>query len=265
MIEACVSREYSGWRSLKVFECGKARQTDGCSCDGSPAGEKPKTAVALAAAAQSGTFLHLARASSGGGGGPGAVLAGHGHDGLGVCNCVYRSIFVECLRKYWQIEETPRMGGWFARGSEYRADFELIARRTLPEFELRIFRLHYILCADWRMCCRALRMERGNFFHSVYRIQQQLGLAFLTTKPYAIWPVAEYFSGLRAPRRRAEGAGSGGTGRRAALMSSISNAADNPYCTASFITSCPMAAADTEGCVDGLQLPCFDRPRWRRC
>ena len=78
-------------------------------------------------------------------------------------------------------------------------------------------------------------MERGNFFHSVYRIQQQLGLAFLTTKPYAIWPVAEYFSGLQ----HLEGAPkvvSGGTGRRAALMSSISNAADNPYCTASFIT-----------------------------
>ncbi len=39
-------------------------------------------------------------------------------------------------------------------------------------------------------------MDRGNFFHSVYRgIQQQLGLAFRETKPYALFPLDEYFGG----------------------------------------------------------------------
>jgi hypothetical protein len=38
-------------------------------------------------------------------------------------------------------------------------------------------------------------MERGNFFHAVYRIQQQLGLVFRETKPFALFPLDEYFGG----------------------------------------------------------------------
>jgi hypothetical protein len=38
-------------------------------------------------------------------------------------------------------------------------------------------------------------MDRGNFFHAVYRIQQQLGRAFRETKPFALFPLDEYFGG----------------------------------------------------------------------
>jgi hypothetical protein len=75
------------------------------------------------------------------------------------------------------------------------ADFHLVATRTLDEFHLRIFRYHFLLGADWRLCCRKLNMERGNFFHAVYRLQQQLGLVFKELKPYPLFPTDEYFGG----------------------------------------------------------------------
>jgi hypothetical protein len=75
------------------------------------------------------------------------------------------------------------------------ADFYLLAKRSLDEEHFKIFKFHFLLGADWRLCCRRLNMDRGNFFHSVYRIQQQLGLAFRETKPYALFPLDEYFGG----------------------------------------------------------------------
>jgi hypothetical protein len=39
-------------------------------------------------------------------------------------------------------------------------------------------------------------MDRGSFYHEVYRIEVQLGKVFRTLRPYALHPVEEYF-GLR--------------------------------------------------------------------
>ena len=38
-------------------------------------------------------------------------------------------------------------------------------------------------------------MERGDFFHEVYRIQQKLGRAFRELEPFALYPLNEYFGG----------------------------------------------------------------------
>jgi hypothetical protein len=38
-------------------------------------------------------------------------------------------------------------------------------------------------------------MDRGNFFHAVYRIEQKLGRVFRELEPYALFPVNEYFHG----------------------------------------------------------------------
>ncbi|MCC6342243.1 MAG: hypothetical protein IT166_08595 [Bryobacterales bacterium] len=36
-------------------------------------------------------------------------------------------------------------------------------------------------------------MDRGNFFHAVYRIEQTLGRTFRELRPYALFPLDEYF------------------------------------------------------------------------
>jgi hypothetical protein len=88
-----------------------------------------------------------------------------------------------------------RTGTWSRKDEEFIADFSLIAKRTLTEDEHKIFRYHFLLGADWKLCCRKLKVEKGDFFHAVYRIQQKLGRAFRDTQPYGLFPLDEYFNG----------------------------------------------------------------------
>lgn len=82
---------------------------------------------------------------------------------------------------------------WGRKDEEYVADFCLVAKRTLDESEHRIFRFHFLLGANWKLCCRRLNMDRGNFFHTVYRIQHKLGKVFRELQPYGLYPIADYF------------------------------------------------------------------------
>jgi len=86
---------------------------------------------------------------------------------------------------------------WGRKDEEYIADFTLVSRRTLTTDEYTIFKYHFLLGADWKLCCRKLKMDRGNFFHAVYRIQQKLGKVFRELEPYALYPLDEYFGSSR--------------------------------------------------------------------
>jgi hypothetical protein len=79
---------------------------------------------------------------------------------------------------------------------EFIADFCLISRRTLTPFEYDIFRFHFLLGADWKLCCRQQQIDRGTFFHTVYRIEQKLGRVFRELEPYGLFPLDEYFGGV---------------------------------------------------------------------
>lgn len=112
-----------------------------------------------------------------------------------------------------QLTGRIRRNTWGRKDEEFVADFCNVSRRSLTAAEHRIFRFHYLLGADWRLCCRKLGMERGNFFHTIYRIEQKLGRAYRELTPYALFPLDEYFMDtikgrtaepLTAPRRRWE-------------------------------------------------------------
>ncbi|MCE5310771.1 MAG: hypothetical protein LLG20_24285 [Acidobacteriales bacterium] len=92
---------------------------------------------------------------------------------------------------------------WSRKDEEYVADFCLVGRRHLSAEEYRVFKYHFLLGADWKLCCRQLKMERGNFFHMVYRIETQLGHVFRELEPYSLYPLDEYFG--TAPRWRIDG------------------------------------------------------------
>jgi len=126
------------------------------------------------------------------------------------CNCVLRAIFRACFERFRYcvtrekymskvtLDPLPgkdRRGAWGRKSEEFAADFCLVSKRTLSESEYLIFRYHFLLGADWKMCCRKLRMDRGNFFHAVYRIEQKLGRIFREIEPYALFPVDDYFHG----------------------------------------------------------------------
>jgi hypothetical protein len=38
-----------------------------------------------------------------------------------------------------------------------------------------------------------MKIDRGLFFHTVYRVEEKLGRAFVETEPYGLFPVDDYF------------------------------------------------------------------------
>jgi hypothetical protein len=78
---------------------------------------------------------------------------------------------------------------------EFIADFCLISQRTLDDFEYKLLRYHYLLGGDCNLCCQHFQMDRGAYFHSIYRIENNLGRVFAEVKPYALYPINEYFAG----------------------------------------------------------------------
>jgi hypothetical protein len=93
------------------------------------------------------------------------------------------------------IPGRERNQSWGRKDEEYMADFILVSRRSLSEADFSIFKYHFLLGADWKLCCRKLGVDRGNFFHAVYRIEQELGRVFRETEPYGLFPLDEYFHG----------------------------------------------------------------------
>lgn len=127
------------------------------------------------------------------------------------CNCVLRAIFRACYsrfrhcatkEKYMSRVTLQLCSGkesrrtWARRDEDYMADFCLVSRRTLDDFEHKVFRFHFLLGADWKLCCRQMKIDRGTFFHAVYRIEQKLGRVFRELEPFSLYPLDEYFNGI---------------------------------------------------------------------
>ena len=89
-------------------------------------------------------------------------------------------------------------GTWGRKEEEYMADFELVARRRLDPWHYRLFRYHFLLGAGSGLISRKLGMTRGKFFHAIYWVEEQLGLAYHDLQPYALYPPRAYF-GYRSP------------------------------------------------------------------
>jgi hypothetical protein len=125
------------------------------------------------------------------------------------CHCVFRAIFRACFNRFRECTIASPSGSVsleFGHGpdgrmtfsrkrEEFMADFCLISQRTLDEYEHRVFRYHFLLGAEWRMCARRLNLDRGNYFHVLYRVEAKLGRAFAEVEPYPIYPVSDYFGG----------------------------------------------------------------------
>ena len=140
--------------------------------------------------------------------GNGTRLVRHGREVA--CNCAYRAAFRACLNRFRECNahgahastvslelcQGPKGRCTYSRKSEeYMADFCLVSRRVLDEFAYKVFRYHYLLGADWKLCCRQFGIDRGTFFHTIYKIEQQLGRTFAELKPYPLYPLDEYFGG----------------------------------------------------------------------
>jgi hypothetical protein len=126
------------------------------------------------------------------------------------CSCVFRAIFRACYRRFRECASPGVVPGavsldhvqgpvgklvYSLKREEFLADFCLAARRSLSDNDYRIFKYTFLLGADWPLCCKRLNMDRGTYFHHVYRVQGILGRNFAEMEPYPLYPLDEYFAG----------------------------------------------------------------------
>jgi len=138
--------------------------------------------------------------------GSGLRLARKGR--LDACNCVLRSIFRICLFKFLEVNAQEKFAtvrlynvsssarnavGYSRPREEFCADFLLITRRTLEAQEWKLFRAYWLIGAEWQFVAKRLKLDRSNFFHAAYRIEQKLGRIFRELRPYPLFPIDEYF------------------------------------------------------------------------
>lgn len=131
------------------------------------------------------------------------------------CRCVYREVFRLCYQRYlvcefsykpltrldysW-VQGRARVKIYGRKPAEYCADFCLIARRELSGLDWRVFQLRFLEQLDWQSCARILKIERGMFFQRAYAVKEVLGRVFRELKPYALFPLDEYFSSAEPNR-----------------------------------------------------------------
>lgn len=113
--------------------------------------------------------------------------------GKGTCHCVLRGACRIAVAKWRSVQH--RFPGRF-REMLFRCDVEIAAARVLHGTELGIFRLHFLHYQNWHDCCGALRVDRGTFFHLVYKIEARLGRELLRR---GIFPLEVYFDFGREP------------------------------------------------------------------
>lgn len=130
------------------------------------------------------------------------------------CTCVRRAAFRILLAEYRRCDSTiantitsrpadsemaqrysqRRRGSWGNRRAEFRADFEALARRTLSAQEHRVFELYHVRECDSSTIERLMpSLNRGQIFHSIYRAEAKIGDAARSLKPYALFPLHEYY------------------------------------------------------------------------
>lgn len=127
------------------------------------------------------------------------------------CGCVLRAVFRACFSRFRECValegRTSSVSLVFCHGQEgrrnyamqreeYMADFDLVSRRALDDFEYQIFRWYFMLGAEGNLCCRRLKMGRGQFYHHLYSVMEKLGRIYAEVRPYPLYPLDEYFGGM---------------------------------------------------------------------
>ena len=86
----------------------------------------------------------------------------------------------------WCGGGSSRKRSYGRKPEEFVADFCLVIRRRLNDADYELVRYHYLLGADWKICCARLKIDRETFFYRNYAIQQMLGRAFRELEPYSL-------------------------------------------------------------------------------
>src|SRR3954454_24515538 len=87
-----------------------------------------------------------------------------------------------------RVRRHARNGTWSHPQVEFVADFLACVKRALTEEEFRLFRLRYLLGAEWRLCSHRdgeqHAADRAEFHVKTAGLERKLALAFLVSSLY---------------------------------------------------------------------------------
>lgn len=138
----------------------------------------------------------------------------------GYCGCVLRAVFRICWDQYKYSAENGislnrccvmeiSRGGKILTGlphAEFVADFERAVARALTPARRKLFELHFAGGLAWYDCLAKLRLDRGQFFHEVYRVEEAIGAECLK----GLYPLDQYFGVRRVVAMPSAGAAGSG-------------------------------------------------------
>jgi hypothetical protein len=118
-------------------------------------------------------------------------------------NLTPQEIFAVVFKRYRSIQGSDIQSSLkrSLRDREFLADVEITARRTLSPRQYSLFRIAYI----WERSNELIVAQRIGYVATLdvliarTRIEELLGVAFKSVKPYPLYPLAEYF---RDPERK---------------------------------------------------------------
>jgi len=116
------------------------------------------------------------------------------------CSCVLRGVFRACYARFRVAVEREKyvskvsfdhFGGkdrrlmWSRKEEEYMADFHLVSRRTLTPWDYRIFTFHFLLGADWKLCCGGCGSTAASSFTRFTACRRRWAGCFSSSSPTA--------------------------------------------------------------------------------
>lgn len=122
-----------------------------------------------------------------------------------VCRCVamraFRTVYGRAMRRpsSHPLRRVQLRSGVVTMGFpdvEFRVDFLLAAKRSLPKRLWELFDYYFVRGADWRETARRLG-KRGqaerNIFRQLDLIREMVGRELMIMKPYPLYPLEDYF------------------------------------------------------------------------
>ena len=124
-----------------------------------------------------------------------------------ICNCVYRNIFNIAINFLDNLNDkilgysTFNVDGFATICMSipeylliYQADVDLAAKEVLTKNEYIVFKKFLLDGLPWNKVNKLVNLDRGNFFHSVYRIKIKVAKRLIEK---GIFPYSTYLQPLR--------------------------------------------------------------------
>lgn len=126
------------------------------------------------------------------------------------CPCVLRAVYRACYNRFVDCQHAANhtntvklefTGGhaenrqvFGRRNEEFSADFALVSKRYLNKKEYQLFRFHVMLGASASLIARREQLPEWAVQVAIANMEAKLGAAYANLRPYALYPLDEYFS-----------------------------------------------------------------------